>query len=558
MGIGVVLLGLVAALAIVALLPKVPAGALRTATGFFALVVVFAALLFGSVTYVGSDSVGILYKNALGSSLKGGKIIAVDGEMGIQADVLPPGWHTGIWPVIYSVKTVPLTEIKTDEVGIVETSDGIPMDEGQLFAEDWKPDEVQKMLDARYFLTTGKGRKGKQTTVLTPGRYRLNTELYKIKMVKQTEVHTSEVAVLKANYGKAPTIAVKGAAAGSAEGNEADKNQLMLAAQGEMGVRSDVLPPGKYPLNTDAFSVTEIWTGPVIAHYTASNPGNPVSDRKTGGMTHEPSLEEKEIQVRTSDGFTFPVDVRVEYVVESKNAPVVVARLSSDESEQFRNVLNSAVRAIFRDNAEGVKALDYVQQRSHQETLCLPSLSQQMARFGVTITAVRIGNVGDEKTLGPLLKTQTDREIATQEQKTFQEQQKAAMQKKELSRTTQEAEEEKRLATAAYQAKMADELKKQKITEAGAEAEAIKIKALAQAEAYKEISSQIGKTNAALIEVLKIVGEKGISITPRIMITGGGGGGAGGMSMGGMGGTALIGTMLDSMISKDEDKPAPK
>src|ERR1051326_1234552 len=192
MGIGTVLLSLLAALAIVALLPKVPAGPLRRIAAVAALLVLFAGLLFGSVTYVSSDQVGILSKNAMGASLKGGKIIAVDGEMGIQADVLPPGWHFGIWPVIYSVKTVPLTEIKTDEVGLIETADGIPMGDGQLFADDWKTDEVQKMLDAKYFLTNGKGVKGKQTTVLTPGKYRLNTELYRVKMVKQTEVHTSE------------------------------------------------------------------------------------------------------------------------------------------------------------------------------------------------------------------------------------------------------------------------------------------------------------------------------------------------------------------------------
>src|SRR5262249_5069488 len=156
--------------------------------------------------------------------------------------------------------------------------------------------------------TTGKGQKGKQTTVLTPGRYRLNTELFRVKMVKQTEVQTSEVAVLKANYGKAPSVIVRGAAGGAPAGTEAERAALMLGGQAEMGDSADVLPPGKYPLNTDAFSVTEIWTGPVIALYTASNAGNPVTDRKTGNMTHEPTLEEKEIQVRTSDGFTFPVD----------------------------------------------------------------------------------------------------------------------------------------------------------------------------------------------------------------------------------------------------------
>jgi hypothetical protein len=253
--------------------------------------------------------------------------------------------------------------------------------------------------------------------------------------------------------------------------------------------------------------------------------------------------------VRTSDGFTFPVDVRVEYVVEPKNAPIVVAKLGDDEGDRFRNAMNSAVRAIFRNNAEGVRALDYVQQRSHQESQSLQMLVTQMARFGVTITAIRIGDVGDEKTLGALLKTQTDREIAKQELTTFGEQQKAAEAKRQLSRATQEAEEEKRLATAAYAAKIAEEAKKQKITEAGAEAESTTIKAKAQADAYRLIAEQIGKSNAALIEVLKIVGERNIQIAPRVMVTGGGPGAANS-------GTALIGTMLDTMMAREDPKAA--
>jgi uncharacterized membrane protein YqiK len=176
-------------------------------------------------------------------------------------------------------------------------------------------------------------------------------------------------------------------------------------------------------------------------------------------------------------------------------------------------------------------------------------LKQQMERFGVTITAVRIGNVGDEESLGSLLKTQTDRELAKQEQQTFQEQQKAAEQKKQLTRTTQESEEEKRLATAAYAVKIADEEKRRRIIEAGAEAEAITIRAKAQADAYELIALQIGKSNAALIEVLKIIGERNIQITPRVMVTGG-------EKSASDATTALVGTMLETMISRDETTPA--
>jgi regulator of protease activity HflC (stomatin/prohibitin superfamily) len=213
--------------------------------------------------------------------------------------------------------------------------------------------------------------------------------------------------------------------------------------------------------------------------------------------------------------------------------------------------MNSAVRAIFRNNAENVKALDYVKQRSHQESQSLKMLKDEMSKIGVTITGVRIGDVGNAETLGSLLKTQTDREIALQEQMTFQEQQRAAEQKKLLTKTEQEAEEEKRLATASYEVKIAEQDQKKRVIAAEAEAQAIKIQAQAQADAYQQIAAQIGSSNAALIEVLKIVGERGIEITPRVMVSGSG---ANGSSQT----TALIGTMLDTMVDRDMPQPATR
>ena len=115
-------------------------------------------------------------------------------------------------------------------------------------------------------------------------------------------------------------------------------------------------------------------------------------------------------------------------------------------------------------------------------------------------------------------------------------------------RAHEEAEEEKRLATASYEVKIAEQEQKQKVIQAEAEAQAIKIKALAQADAYRQIAAQIGSSNAALIEVLKIVGERGIEITPRVMVSGSGAGGASQT-------TALIGTMLDTMVDRTPTQP---
>ncbi len=481
------------------------------------VLVILLSVWTGSFRYVSEDGIGVVVKN-FGTKMPAGQIIATNGETGPQAKVLGPGWHPWLWPFVYDIDIEPVVEIEEGEIGLLTTTDGKPLPPGEIYAPEW--DDKKQMLDADYFLGTGNGYKGPQASVLSPGKYRINPKLYRVEKQPVLNIEKATVGVVKSNVGEAPP---------QTEGEP-------LVDRGKRGIWSEPYLPQKLYLNPNAFEVTVISTAERTVRYTK-----------------EASLgEESAITVRSSDGFTFPVDVRIEYRIKPQDAPLVVAKFG-DDGEQLMARLTSAVRAIFRNNAESVKALDYVQQRSKQETQSLEALATAMTAVGVTVTAVRIGDVGDEATLGPLLKTQTDREIAIQEQKTFDEQQRTAERKKELARTEQEAEEEKRLATANYQVKIAEQDKEKRIISAQAEAEAIKIEAEAQADAYKLIASQIGKGNAALVELMRIVGDSNVNITPRVMVSGGptgGGFGAGGET------TALIGTMLDTMLEKNPETPA--
>jgi regulator of protease activity HflC (stomatin/prohibitin superfamily) len=431
---------------------------------------------------------------------------------------LSPGWNSQCWPFIFKIEKYPITEIKAGEVGLLTAADGLPLPGDATYAPEWPEGEDTRMTVAEHFLGDGKGYRGPQTSVLDPGKYRINPKLFTLKRVPATTVQKAQVAVVKSNVGERVT----------GEGGRT------LVNRGQRGIWREPLLEGQYYLNTDAHEVTPVSTKMRIVHFTTSTAAR-------GGGTGD----ERQIIVRTSDGFTFPVDVRVEYEIKPQDAPLLVATVGDDE-EGLRQVMDSRVRAIFRNNAENVKALDYVKQRSNQESQSLKMLQAEMGKIGVTITGVRIGDVGDEKSLGTLLKTQTDREIALQEQLTFQEQQRAAEQKKQLSRTEQESEEEKRLATASYQVQIAEQEQKKRVITAEAEAQATLINAKAQSDAYELIAGQIGPANAALIEVLKIVGERGIQITPRVMVSEGGTGGANGNGQA----TALIGTMLDTMVDR--------
>jgi len=469
----------------------------------------FIALIASSIVKIDGDEVGIVEKKLFGGNLPEGKVLAINGENGVQAQILAPGWHVK-WKWQYNVTQIKMTEIQTGFVGLIQAADGRSLPADSIYAPEWK--EPEKMLNAEYFLGQGKGYKGPQLSVLSPGRYRINTKLFTITPVPITNVEVGTVAVIKSNVG------------------EVIKSEDRLVEVGQRGVWNEPKTEGKYRLHTKAYEVTPVSIRQVKVSYTA--------EKESGeARGYQPM---KPITVRSKDGFTFPVDVRMTYEINSKNAPRVVATVG-DDALVLTKLVTPAVRAIFRNNAEKVKTLEYVQNRSRQESQSTSMLKEELAKYGVTVLAVRIGDVGDEKSLGSLLKTQTDREIALQEQATFEEQQRATEKQKELTKTTQEAEEEKRLATASYSVQVAEQDKQKRIIGAQAEAERIKLTAEAQAEAYKKISEVIGRDNAALIEIMKLVEAGKIKITPDVMV----GGAGAGMT------DALMGTVLRGMLDKE-------
>ena len=482
----------------------------------FIILIVVMILALSSTVNIAADEVGVVQKKLLGRKLPAGRIIAVNGENGFQADLLMPGWHFWKFPWMYKIDKKKDLQIKDGMVGLVTARDGKSLPADTIYASEWEnPDE---MIGAKYFLTEGNGYKGPQLTVLKPGNYKINTALFDVKIVPVLNVKVGQAAVIKSNVGNRVEVADR------------------LVPVGSRGVWNKALTEGKYYYNTEAYEVILIDIRQVKVSYT--------SQMETGERSTGQPMQP--ITVRSQDGFTFPVDVRVTYRIDPENAPRVVAKIGDDDLI-LSKVVTPRVRAIFRNNAEKVKALDYVQNRTVQEAQSLKMLTENLAGYGITMLQVSIGEVGNEETLGTLLKTLTDREIALQEQTTFQEQQRAAEKEKALKRTVQEAEEEKRLATAAYGVKVADEDKKKVIIAAEAEAEQIALVAEAKAQAYKMISEVVGADNAALLEIMKLVATHRIQITPEVMVSGGG-----------STTEALMGTMLKGMLDKQAGSKGKK
>jgi hypothetical protein len=65
---------------------------------------------------IGEREVGIVTKKFAAKSLPAGRLLALNGEAGLQADTLPPGWHFGYFPWQYSIKKDGLIVIPQGEI----------------------------------------------------------------------------------------------------------------------------------------------------------------------------------------------------------------------------------------------------------------------------------------------------------------------------------------------------------------------------------------------------------------------------------------------------------
>ena len=125
---------------------------------------------------INEKEVGIVTKKFSAKSLAPGRLIALNGEAGTQADTLPPGWHFGYFPWQYSIQKSPLVIIPQDEIGLIIANDGSAIPPNRILGKVVESDNFQ---NARQFLTNG-GEKGRQVALLTTGMYRLNTALFTV------------------------------------------------------------------------------------------------------------------------------------------------------------------------------------------------------------------------------------------------------------------------------------------------------------------------------------------------------------------------------------------
>lgn len=359
------------------------------------------------------------------------------------------------------------------------------------------------MLDATYFLTEGKGQKGPQSTVLRPGRYRINRYLFKVELKSALDVPTGHVAVIRSNVQTRDNCPD----AVTTDGKTGEQVATPTVPKDCIGVWDEPLPPGRYYLNEKAYVSTiiptRLQTWVYKGGYTqrlinlrVGDDGTISQQEKSAQIPIPKDAADKAINVRV-EGWTVPVDMRVVVQVHPKDAPQVVASIG-DLQRVEDNIITPAIRDILRTigGAPGRKVMDFVENRDKIVELVEKAVAIEGKKAGVTIQEVRMG----EPAIPPELLVATLREqLASQLEATYQKERDAQQERIKVERERATANQQTKLV----EAEIAEKAAKHRKNQLQLEGEGEKLKLVEIAKGQEAQAKVLGKDRAMQLQALE-------------------------------------------------------
>src|SRR5437764_5022511 len=214
------------------------------------LLIVILRRIFVSV---GPRETATKERRYLGRRMPPGRVVATEGEVGIQADVLKPGLLF-LHPVTERLfgRPVPLIEIGADEMGIVEAVDGEPNLPGRIFAPDRAQNAHNNFQDPIAFIKQG-GVKGIQLRTLPPGKWAIHPYLFRVSIASTTVVPPAKVGIITAADGSPLDPGRLHGKAIAAHKNFQDAEAFIYNG-GQKGPQVEILTPGTYRIHTQSAS----------------------------------------------------------------------------------------------------------------------------------------------------------------------------------------------------------------------------------------------------------------------------------------------------------------
>ncbi len=575
-------------------------------------------LLYAGAWIIRENESGLVIKK-FGRALPPGRILALEGEAGYQADLLAPGWHFGLWSWKYKVFKVPMLIVQPGEIALVVAADGDAIPSERILGREVESDDFQ---DARAFLTNG-GERGRQLAFITAGTYRINPALFqlvtsdkanevglKASQLEVFQVAANEVGIVTVNDGK-PTPTGDLAGPEVAGHDNFQRGQAFIDAGGSRGLQEQVLLAGSWNLNpwfvrVEMVPMTEIpigYVGVVVSYVGKEHvdlsgedfthgdlvekgrkgvwvepllPGkHPVNVRvmkvelvpttnivlnwATRTEAHKYDEKLQAITVRSKDGFSFTLDVSQIIHIGMKSAPRVISRVGSMQN-LVDHVLQPTVANYFRNSAQQTSVLEFLSARSQRQKEAFDAIRGATLAYDVECIDTLIGDIQPP---AELMKTQTDRKIADEMQRTFEVQREAQMKRQMLERETAVANmqaevvrSEQMVQIAAKNALAATEKAKGESSRVKleAEAEAMSVRArgdaeaqsiraigAAKAEAFKAGVEAMGEQAYTALQLAATLGQYNVKLVPDVAVTGEAGQGA--LA------AALVGRMLVPKLS---------
>jgi uncharacterized membrane protein YqiK len=561
---------------------------------------VAAVVLGASGTWViGANQSGLVVKR-FGPPLAAGRFIALKGEAGYQARLLSPGWHFGLWRWRYRIVKVPIVVVRPGEIALVVAADGAAIPYERVLGKAVVCDNFQ---DAEAFLRNG-GERGRQLAFLTAGTYRINPAQFEVVTTASAskygltpaelhvyQVQPERVGIVTVLDGRpiaagdlaGPVVAEhdsfqRGQAFIDAGGCRGLQEQVLLSGswnlspwfaqveqvplvevpigyvgvvvsyvgrehldvsgesfthgdlveRGRKGVWVEPLLPGKHPLNTKVMKVELVPTTNIVLNWAQRTEAHHYDERLSS------------ILVRSRDGFSFSLDVSQIIHIGMRNAPRVISRVGSMQN-LVDHVLQPTVGNYFRNSAQEVSVLEFLSARSARQRHAFENIKKAIEAYDVECIDTLIGDIAPP---AELMKTQTDRKIAEELERTYEVQREAQVKRQALERETSVANFQNDVVRSEQMVKVAQQNALAAAESARGEGNALELKAAGQAasirlsgEAEAAVVRAIGAAKAAAyaagieavgaggytaMQIATILGEHQVKVVPDIAVSGDG------------------------------------
>jgi uncharacterized membrane protein YqiK len=531
---------------------------------------------------IGEKEVGIITKKFASKNLPAGRLIALNGEGGLQATTLPPGWHWGFWPWQFSVKREAVVIIPQGEIGLIVANDGATIPPERILGKIVPCDDFQ---DSHKFLSNG-GEKGRQLGILTAGMYRINTGLFTIITATNASKHEMRHDDLKVHTVDPNTVGIvttldglpikEGEIAGSVIPNHDNfqNSQKFINGGGSRGLQEQVILSGSWNLNPwfvqiEQVPMTEIpigYVGVVVSFvgrkaedmsgesfthgslvnsghkgvwvtplYPGKHPLNKrimsvelvpttnivlnFSERIVGEHGYDSKLTA--LKLLSFDGFSYDLEVFQIIHIGALDAPKVISRLGS-----MQNVVDHVLRPIianyFRNSAQEYTILDFLTERSQRQAEAAEYVRLALRAYDVQAVDTLIGLITPPP---ELMHTLTDRKIAQEQEKTYEVQRMAQTQRQELVRETALADIQQEVVKAEQGVHISELSANSKIKEANGEAESIRLTGEAKASAYKAGVMALGSQAYTVLQLMQVIGDRHVRVVPDVSVSSSAGGG---------------------------------